>query len=444
MRNIPAKKSLDNFLVSLLCLVVIGLAFSVLPAGARAGFITGYVTEGSGGPGIENIYVDVYDPAGNFVNNWGVSDNDGIYTVTDLAPGDYKVVFNALQTPFISRWYNDKADFASADTVTVTDNGVTDLGTAVLDQGGSISGKVVDSNGQGVAGVWVKVYDSADQMIGYSAQATGTDGLYTVPGVVAGTDHRVYFNALHTTHLSGWYHNVDTPDNAQAVTVTGTADTALLDNTLTLGGSISGTVKDSGGNGIVGAWVAVYDSDNNLIGYSEDIGTDGTYAVTGLPGGDHRVLFAGYETNYVSKWYDDKNFNNADTVSVTVSQLTPDINAVLVLGGSISGRVTDGNTVPIEKAYIDVYDLNQIWRGYAETDTNGYYQVTGLPAGSHKMEFFQYYQSTLKEWYDNKADFAGATLVPVTAGQDTGPINVSLVAQKTPVLAPIYLLLLGN
>jgi hypothetical protein len=295
----------------------------------------------------------------------------------------------------------------------------------------------------------VEVYDASDKWIGYSAVPTSADGAYTVTGLAFGTGHIVYFDAFYTRCLSGWYQNGSAdPADATPVDVPGTSEITLNTTQLTIGGIISGTITDSNANGISGVWIEVYDNTTgDWLGYStQSTGADGTYTVNGLPAGDHFVYFYAHDTNYVSEWYDNKDISNPDTVSVALGGEHKDVDADLALGGSISGTVTDENSVALQGAIVDVYDLNQQWIGSTETDAFGVYTVTGLPetaAGSgHKLQFFEYWNSPLQEWYEDKADFAAADLVPVSAGANTPGIDVMLVPKKPPVLTPIYLLLL--
>jgi hypothetical protein len=82
-------------------------------------------------------------------------------------------------------------------------------------------------------------------------------------------------------------------------------------------------------------------------------GAGGEYTIPGLANGEYIVSFgpsflasAESTTNYIPQYYDDKSSPlEADVVSVTEGGTTPGIDAALVEGGRITGRVTDAGTV---------------------------------------------------------------------------------------------------
>jgi hypothetical protein len=89
-----------------------------LKVGGIISNISGRVTDGSG-VGIRHIWVNVVDLDYKW---WGdnLTDADGNYAVVGLPSGKFKVFFNGDIANYISEWYNNKNDFASADPVTVT------------------------------------------------------------------------------------------------------------------------------------------------------------------------------------------------------------------------------------------------------------------------------------------------------------------------------------
>jgi hypothetical protein len=113
-------------------------------------------------------------------------------------------------------------------------------------------------------------------------------------------------------------------------------------------GTVSGRVTD--GNAGLPAWVYVYNSaDQYSDSWYAHTDENGDYAVTDLAAGEYKVRFDAdrkytNNINYISQWYNDtSDFNSADTVTVTASGTTANIDAVLAVGGGISGRVTDSD-----------------------------------------------------------------------------------------------------
>ncbi|CAK8717277.1 hypothetical protein GCAAIG_06705 [Candidatus Electronema halotolerans] len=289
---------------------------------STGGSISGKVTISETGAGISGAWINVYDTADNTLKGYTATGTDGSYTVGGLsASGSYKVQFFEKKAATnagagVNKWYNDKSDAATADSVSI---GQTDV-DAVFN-GASISGTVTDSAGEGIAGVIVKAYDSSGSLAATSP-ATGTDGAYTVVGLQRDS-YTLYFQADGTGYSSEWYKE----SSADAVDITSLGDALTgKDAELDLGVSISGTVTIKDGDSdpvpLEGGLVAVYDSaDSSLLRGTATTGTDGIYEVTGLPaGGTFKVRFfrkttangSGYGT---SEWYDDQpNFDQATEV----------------------------------------------------------------------------------------------------------------------------------
>ncbi len=94
--------------------------------------------------------------------------------------------------------------------------------------------------------------------------------------------------------------------------------------------------------------------------------------------------------------------------------------------GSISGTVT-----PLPDICVNVYDTSWSWLGSDLTSAAGDYTVGGLPAGSHKVEFFDcgYPTAThISEWHNDKRDFDSADPVAVTQGVEASGVNAALAA----------------
>ena len=199
-----------------------------------------------------------------------------------------------------------------------------------------------------------------------------------------------------------------------------------------LQGGISGTVTN-GTTGIPNVSVRIHDANDNQISSVSTV-FDGTYMVSGLPPGNYRVqfvctghpLFGGCAGGYLSEWYNDKpDITSADAVPVTTASTTPGINAVLAVGGRISGTVTNGTTA-IQNVTVRVYDAGQTVIGSASTAADGTYTVIGLSAGNHKVQFDGGSTGYMTEWYNDKPDFTSADTVPVTIASTTPGINAAL------------------
>jgi hypothetical protein len=114
------------------------------------------------------------------------------------------------------------------------------------------------------------------------------------------------------------------------------------------------------------------------------------------------------------------------TVTVPVSGVTPNINAALEQGGSISGWTYNALLgLPMRSVRARVYDaVSGSYLGYDNSNNGGLYQVNGLPSGQYKVSFQEGGFET--QWYSQTLDQSSALTVTVTAPQDTPNINVYL------------------
>lgn len=193
------------------------------------------------------------------------------------------------------------------------------------------------------------------------------------------------------------------------------------------GGAISGTVADESGAPLSGICVSAEDP-----GAGERAGTStgssGAYRILGLPHGSYYVSFRDCNdpARYASESYNDKPIGStADPVAVDVDQETPNVNAMLTLGGSISGRVTDEASNPLQGICIEVY--GDAW-GSGRTDAFGGYVVGALPTGSYTVTFHDCNEPAryLSEAYNDRRDPEAPDPVAVVQGQETLEIDASL------------------
>ena len=124
--------------------------------------------------------------------------------------------------------------------------------------------------------------------------------------------------------------------------------------------------------------------------------------------------------------------SGATAVHVTAGATTSSINAGLPNGGVIAGTVDDSSSHPLSDVEVEVVTSGGTEIGYAETNTNGSYTISGLSAGTYNVCFDatfttggasttgyhdQCYNNV--SWNGTIADISGATAVHVTAGTTT-------------------------
>ncbi len=195
-------------------------------------------------------------------------------------------------------------------------------------------------------------------------------------------------------------------------------------------GQITGVVTAADtGLPLQSAYATAYTPDG---GYITSTLTDsaGQYALIVLEPGDYVVEFYYYGGNYVPEWYDDKpDLYNADPVSVTDGGLTPGINAILEVGGEITGTVTaEDSGDPLENVSVYAYTLDGSYVSSGYTDSSGKYSIKQLGPGSYLIEFIDYGSgdSYIRQWYNNQPDQESADPVAVTPPDVTPDIDAVL------------------
>ncbi len=104
----------------------------------------------------------------------------------------------------------------------------------------------------------------------------------------------------------------------------------------------------------------------------------------GLPAGSYKLHFSGWNTGAQDQWYKNAaSFDTATPVTVTAGQALTGINATLVKGATISGKIT----IPagVSSSNLSVVALSADSRhdeaGQSDVGADGSYKIMGLPAG---------------------------------------------------------------
>jgi hypothetical protein len=381
------------------------------------GSISGRVSDTSGNS-INSAWVGVYDLNYYYVSGT-TTNSSGNYTVSAVPAGNYKVTFD-VSVNYVAEWYDDKSSFYTADLVTVITGQDTPGIDAQLSQGARISGRVTDGS-SGIADAYIQVYDLNHYYVSYAY--TDVNGNYQFTGLLPGS-YKVWFCSTED-FIGEWYNDSSDFNNADPVTLTPEETLELEDAVLTRGGKINGQVTDTAGNPIYPVWAKVYDLDYHYV-KAVSASSSGNYTVSGLPTGNYKVRFDP-SVNYIGEWYDDKSaFATADRVVVTVENTTAGIDAVLVQGGGISGRVTDvSGRGGIAGVQVLVYDMENCSLGSTSTDSNGNYTIHDIPDGNCKVRF----SSTgnyVSEYYNDKKNFDEADPIFIPDGQTITGIDTVL------------------
>ncbi|MCA0989644.1 carboxypeptidase regulatory-like domain-containing protein [Guptibacillus algicola] len=206
-----------------------------------------------------------------------ITNSLGEYTISGLVPGSYTIVANAVS-------YTENS---TGSTVSPNETTITDL--SLTSNPASLSGTVLDENGQPLKNAVVKIIDINGVVIGISA--VDENGFYSIGGLRPGT-YRILASAPATS----------APDVGGASTgltlmadQNRTANFVLRNNP----GSVSGMVFDEDtGAPIVGANINILDSNGQVVATTTST-TGGSYLVNGLTAGSYTVSV--FKTSYARK-----------------------------------------------------------------------------------------------------------------------------------------------
>ena len=430
-----------------------GIGASLTPDGALSGTVTDTL-----GHGLAEVEVDVLNAtSGTFISG-ACTRSGGTYTVPALPPGSYEVDFESGEN-FVScgsstagyvegGYYNGKRSLSAADLVSVTEGSTTPGINASLTVDGQITGTVTNTSSAPLADVEVDLFNASGGVV--DATCTASNGTYTLSFVSPGSE-RVGFatgrgdascGSSAADYLPQYDGGVSSLQMATAVTVTAEATTTAVSASLTLGGSITGTVTDtSSQGGIANVEVDVFDATSGAVVAAACTGSGGNYTVA-APAGNYKVGFAtglgdascgSSAADYLTQ-YDGEapSLAAATTVGVTTGSTQSAVNASLTLGGLISGAIEPA----VANVEVDVFAVSTGDVVDATcTAANGTYTTSALAPGSYTVGFAtglgdgscaSSATTYLPTYYASVSSLSAATAVTVTAGSTKTGIDAAL------------------
>ncbi len=442
---------------------------------ALGGRITGLVTDEAGNP-LAGIRVDILTKKGNRWSwvGWAKTDEAGHYDAGGLLDGLYRIHFNRIhfipsdyympwyqqgeftQTKYVDEYYDDAATLEEAADIEVTLGQATSGIDATLTEGGTISGQVLDEDGNVWPYVNIEVYQLLDGEWVYRTDGyTDELGNYEIGNLRAGTYRvafYVHFGWSYRQPFLQYYDQVDTLEEATDIVVETSQTVTEINATFVNDtGTIHGRVTNAAGDPLPNISVQTYldsDDDSWWGGYQSgwaETDENGEYTLPYLVSGTHRIEFYDRSGLYLSEDYDNvQRFEDATRVQVSAGERS-EVNVVLEEGGTIAGTVTrhsDGSALSYVSVCVyaqepqqgesgdgtagDIDSITKDWGACAKTDEHGHYQVKGLHTGAYLVEFQAYGQSYLGEYYDDKQSWDETDLVSVSAGQTTANIDAVL------------------
>ncbi len=372
-----------------------------LPTGAE---ITGIVTDHRGMP-VPGFCVW---ENGNYTA--AVTGKDGSYSIRGLAAGKYLIGFvggcgdRGSHAP---QFYPGLSNPAQVALFTVASGQVKSGVDARLLPGGTVTGTVTNAAGQPLPGAcvflatpsalenpginFVLPWFPVGELGGYTqARSNGT---YTIRDLPPGNYYAEFGPCDGTRYATQWFRAESVIQSASLVSVLAGATTTGISAVLRPGGSISGVVRNAAGGRLTGICATA----ENLAGPDpfdsppEAPSRAGSYRIRGLPPGRYAVQFgpcAGSQ-RYASQWFRAADSEaSATPVSVRSSGLTRGVNAILIRGGSVSGRVLSGATGRPPRGFCSVFAMdaagNQVGNGVSP-DKDGNYRLPHLRSGRYDL-----------------------------------------------------------
>lgn len=414
----------------------------------------------------------------------GYTDASGKYTIKGLPAGTYQVCVygqgvysGAPATGFLGSCVGgaefDSYPVPSAASKITLANGQLKTGKNItLKTGAAIAGKVTSSSGAALNFAYVYAYNRSNgrSFYGYT-QNTGTYTIKSLPAAAKG--YTVCFNPKYVQNAgktgfmprcyknTAWTGDSAYPSTATKVSVSLGHTHTGVSGSVTAAGAISGRITDAGnGNPIPSLGVAIFSSGGKSLGYAST-DNQGNYTARGLAAasGDRVCAYTTYTsatTRYNGKCWKNVAWNGRSLpngtagVSVQVGKIHTGINLKLskttIAVGSIAGTITEAASgQPLQNAEVDLYTTGGSFVTSAFTASDGTYKASSLQRNSTGYVVCaktttgtssvtprpdpggwapRCYQTA--PW--NGANVpAGATKVPLSAGQDKTGVDIALV-----------------
>jgi PKD repeat protein len=337
-------------------------------------WLTGQVTDGANP--IPYTQVDIYsDRLG--LSTYATTDANGVYTITGLKESsDYWVSFysDTLETEFF--YYSTEMSvktMSQARQISPTKEGLRNIDIIVnAVQGGKIEGQVTDISGNAISGMRVNAW--ADSLNAGGSAITDDDGHYVITGLTP-SDSPVYILKIQP---DGYMYQVYNK-NTKTPVATGSTD---INFELQDKASLSGTIKNTGGQNIASARVQIYSQEIPSGSTKETYSSEnGTYTFTDLPIRNDYILqvdAAGYPVHYFENSTD---LDNATLLSLESSSKTGvdiDLDKGMVIKGKVHDQTFDVPVASGTKVTLRSDSLGRVKN--TPTDDTGYFEFTGLDA----------------------------------------------------------------
>jgi len=336
-----------------------------------AGIITGTVKNADSTAAITTAQIGVNAADDSWGTGTDQIDSTGVYTIFNVLQGQYTV--EAWAPGYVREYYEERADWESADEVTVVAGQVAGAIDFTLSQAGIIIGQVCDAQGNPIDGADVHAEPYGEGAGGDHTQS-GASGHYTLT-VAAGT-YRI--NAGKTLYVTEFYSDTLNREEAAGVAANEGVTTSGVNFFLDPAGLISGTVRDPDGGLVQQAHVFVHDFQHQFHEGTESDEQGGF--IISVPPGTYKLEVDPPEG---SPWASPEEI----VVDVPAAGETVLVGNVSLARPVLTGKVTapDGVT-PIPWVWVEAHTQNWSVHQGGSTDQDGVFRIGGLPDGMYTLE----------------------------------------------------------
>ena len=325
---------------------------------ATGGTVTGTVTGGH--VAVPNAFAYlVGGPSTSQVGYFGITDNRGHFTITDVPAGSYQL---CASTDYVSSRVPTGLQQACNPHLVTVAAGTPALANVTLPLGAAVTGTVRGPGGHRVAGADVETDDSSEDDFGGGFDATtNSQGQYTLTGLAPGSYGLCVTPPSDPTSLLPTGVLPGCVNGDREVRLSAGTERSGMDVTLPAGSALSGTVTDSTGHGTQAAVDVESVDDDNFDGAGTLTDTQGRYTVAGLPADTYRVCFQD-----ITASGDQFSQCAVHVVTTRIGRTSTHVDGQLPATSAISVTVTDGSA-PVAGA--DVAALSPCAGDGCDTET---------------------------------------------------------------------------
>ncbi len=433
----------------------------------NAASIKGVVT-GSDGLPLGFAFVFAFDLSDTSIAGFTVSDFDtAAFSIDSLGAGSYVGYADSylnlsidlgglvIQTfPHRGEYYDNAATPAQATTITLAESEVREGIDFSLEAGGAISGTITDETGAPLDSMLIiaarvdfeNLSNFITESIDFSMASSDLQGNYTLSGLSSGDyivhtislinpDFLALFAGEFGKHFGlvideyyGGVQDIFAFGEVIPVSVNEPDTTININFSLDFAGAISGNfIEFAGGAPVQGeGTVLAFNAETGMPVLALDVDTLSTsYEIRPMPQGNFKLLGSvdGDTITYLPQFYNLKDFENADVVTVNPPTTTENINFSMIRPGEISGvvNVPTGSSILGSQQFgagimILAFDATtgEVAGGTEADSLTLEYNISGLVPGNYLVEALPATQGLAATYHGGGVSFDDANSAAVT------------------------------